>query len=60
MDHLNSNPAGYRHDVAIASAAEESLQGLQASLVHFVEPIWDHDKWFDSDKETELLYATMV
>ena len=26
-----------RHDVAIASAAEKSLQVLQASLVHFVE-----------------------
>ena len=40
--------------VAINSGAEMSLQGLQASLMHFAGPIWDRSKWFDSDKHAQL------
>ena len=54
LDHLASNPAGYLRDVAITSGAEMSLQSLQASLMHFSGPIWDHSKWFDSDKHAQL------
>ena len=40
-----------------------SLQSLQASLIHFVGTIWDHSKWFDSDKHAQLTadaYDTFV
>ena len=54
LDHLNSNPTGYLHDVTITSGVEISLQSLQASLAHFIGPMWDHSKWFDSDKLAQL------
>ena len=38
LDHLNSDPTGYLRDAAITSSAEMSLQGLQASLMHFSGP----------------------
>ena len=40
-----------------------SLQSLQASLIHFAGTIWDHSKWFDSDKHAQLTadaYYTFV
>ena len=38
LDHLNSDPAGYLHGVAITTGAEVSRQSMQASLMHF---FWD-------------------
>ena len=58
--HLNGNPAGYLHDVTITPGVEISLQSLQASLIHFVRPIWDHRKWFDSDKHAQLTADTYM
>lgn len=48
---------------AITSCAEKSLQGLQANLMHFIGPIWDHNKWLDSDKYAQLtadIFTAMV
>ena len=39
LNHLNSNPTRYLHDVTITSGVEISLQSLQASLTHCVRPI---------------------
>ena len=38
LNYLNSNPAGYLHDVTIATSIEISLQSLQTSLTHSVGP----------------------
>lgn len=54
LDHLNSGPAGCLRDVPIAPGAEIPLQCLQASLLHFVGPIRDHSKRFDSGKHAQL------
>ena len=54
LDQLNSDPTGYLRDFAVTSGAEISLQSLQASLIHFVGPIWDRSEWFDSDKHAQL------
>ena len=54
LDQLNSNPAGHLHDVTITSGVEISLQSLHASFTHFIGPIWDRSKWFDSEKHAQL------
>ena len=54
LGHLNGNPAGYLHDVAITSSAEASPQSMQVSLMRFAGPIWDHSEWFGSDKHAQL------
>lgn len=58
LGRLNGNPAGYLHDAAITSSAEVSrsvhVQGLQASLMHFVGPILGYGKRFDNDMHAWL------
>ena len=31
---------------------------MERRLTHFVGPIWDHNKWFDSDKHAQLTADT--
>ena len=52
--HPNSDSAGYLRRVAITSGAEISRQSRQASLMQFAGPIWDNNKWSDSDKHSQL------
>ena len=53
LDQLNSDPTGYLRDFAITSSAEISAEPAGEPDALF-GPIWDRNKWFDSDKHARL------